>query len=416
MPTPAPVGFSLGAITPEDAVSAFAARGLLRPSFRWQEVWQAEHARAFAVAGVMRLDVLQLIRTEVETAVREGTDLNTFRTAVREQLVKKGFWGNVEITDPRTGEVRTTRFDNRRLALIYDVNLRQSHAAGRWARIQRGRMPYVVYRTMRDERVRASHKPWDNLVLPKEDPWWDTHFPPNGWRCRCNAFAIDEAGLAKLEAAGRAPGGTPVKRTAPETQWVEFVNRETGQTEQVPRGIDPGFAYNPGKVHVRRAEEMLGRSLAGVGPTRPGAGDAHQVQRAVVARTRSEAGFAQFLAQPPAEDMGMPVAAVRAMRGEPPIASVSSAQLREEAASPDFPRRLPTTVAAWAMSQAVIDQGRRLDLGDGRVLWWWPRDGGLRIHVMELQRDALVWWVRVLLTLTREEAAQQYPKLQEVLR
>ena len=40
--------------------------------------------------------------------------------------------------------------------------------------------------------MRASHKPFDGLVLPIDNEFWREHYPPNGWRCRCIAFGIDE--------------------------------------------------------------------------------------------------------------------------------------------------------------------------------------------------------------------------------
>ncbi|MEY2689721.1 MAG: hypothetical protein RL375_3920 [Pseudomonadota bacterium] len=413
-----PAAITLGALKPEDSFAAFAARGLLRPSFRWQDVWQAEHARAFAVAGVMRLDVLRLIRDQVDAAVREGRGFEEFDRGLRGQLVAKGFWGNVEITDPATGEVRTSRFDKRRLQLIFDVNMRQSHAAGRWARAQRSRMPYLVYRTMRDERVRASHKPWDNVVLPKGHPWWDTHYPPNGWRCRCTAFAVDEKGLQALR-----DSGAKVTTEPPPTTWVEFENKSTGQVERVPRGIDPGFAYNPGKVHVEQGIDRLARAITTARAPLPAQASsaqtgALQVARAVIARGRSERAFKDFIADPPkGVNTGLPVAAVPAPAGQPVVASVRASDLVRQRETPDFPRVLPTRAAEWAVAQAVVDRGQRLELPGGGVLWWWARggDGARRVHVLELQRGQLVWWVQQLTTLTPDEAVATYPALKGLL-
>lgn len=412
-----PPPITLGAIRPEDSIAAFQARGLLRASFRWQDVWQAEHARAFAVAGVMRLDILKLIRGEVDQAVTSGLGFAQFRDSLRTQLVRRGWWGNIEITDPATGEVRKTRFDDRRLSLIFDVNMRQSHAAGRWARGMRSRMPFIVYRTMGDERVRQSHRPWDYLVLPRDHPFWDTHIPPNGWRCRCHFFFTDEAGVQALIAAGKK-----VLREPPPTTWVEFVNKSNGQTERVPRGIDPGFAYNPGKVHVANGVDMLAREINAVRPLATSAKNpasaALPVQRAVIARMRSEKAFRSFLANPPAtQGVGMPVAAVPGLAGEPAVASVRAADLVKQAASDTWPRGLPTLPSSWALAQAIIDRGQRLQLADGRVLWWWARGSGdqARVHVLELQRSALVWWVQQLATLSVGEAGNAYPALKPLL-
>lgn len=244
MPTPIPEGMRLGVAEPRDAMAAFEQRGLLQPSFRWQDVWQEEHSRAFAVAGVSRLDVLKVFRDELDEAIATGRSPEEFRARIRPQLAGKGFWGNVEVTDPDTGETRISKFNDRRLQLIFDVNMRQSQAVGRWERAQRTkrRFPLLVYVTMHDERVRASHQAWDYLVLPIDHPFWNTHLPPNGWRCRCMFYATDERGVERLIRSGHK-----VRREPPEVDWIPYVNSRTGEVVPVPRGIDPGFAYNPAK-------------------------------------------------------------------------------------------------------------------------------------------------------------------------
>lgn len=234
---------TVGVIEPRDAVEAFQRRKLLQPSFRWQDVWQEEHSRAFAVAGVQRLDVLKVFQDALDDKFKAGSSLADFAKTVRPQLIAKGFWGDVEVTDEGTGEARITRFNERRLQLIYDANVRQSYAAGQWARIQRtkARMPFLIYRTMDDERVRPEHAAWNWLVLPVDHVFWRTHFPPCGWRCRCKVMQADQTMIDRLKAAGK-----PLRFDAPPIQLVNYVNPRTGEIAAVPRGIDPGWAHNPG--------------------------------------------------------------------------------------------------------------------------------------------------------------------------
>lgn len=253
MPTPVSAGLRLGVIEPQDAVRNFDERQLLLPSFRWQDVWQEEHQRAFAVAGVMREDVLAIFREGLESKFADAGTLADFRKAVRPALAAKGFWGDVEITDPDTGETRITRFDDRRLQLVYDVNVRQSYAAGKWQRYQltKKRLPFVLYRTMDDGHVRPAHQAWHNVVLLIDDPWWQTHWPPNGWRCRCHAIQLDQRGVDRLTAAGQK-----LKLTAPAEDWMPHINPYTGEVKAVPRGVDPGFGYNPGVRNDERDQAL----------------------------------------------------------------------------------------------------------------------------------------------------------------
>ncbi|URI06635.1 phage minor head protein [Aquincola tertiaricarbonis] len=249
MPTPVPVGLRLGAVEPRAAIAEFDQRNLLLPSFRWSDVWQQEHARGMAVAGVLRRDVLQLFVDELGQSLQQGRRMNETVDAIRGKLVAKGFWGEMEVTDPATGEVRMTRFNDARLRLIYDVNLGQAYEAGQWQRAQatKERFPYLQYVTMGDEAVRPLHAAWNGTVLPVDHPWWDTHHPKNGWRCRCRTVQLSQRQVDRLQGAG-----VEIKTEAPPVQYVDWEDRN-GRRERVPVGIDPGFGYNPGKRPLRGA-------------------------------------------------------------------------------------------------------------------------------------------------------------------
>ncbi|MEW6444985.1 MAG: phage minor head protein [Pseudomonadota bacterium] len=136
------------------------------------------------------------------------------------------------------------------MRLILDVNTRTAYAAGQWERFEKTRraLPYLRYVTKRDERVRDQHRSWHNLTLPVDDPFWDTHAPPNGWNCRCTLVGVTQSDYDK----GTAPGGAPLNKTAPEIKQRDWYNARTGKTERVPEGIDPGWAYNPGKAAQRQ--------------------------------------------------------------------------------------------------------------------------------------------------------------------
>lgn len=272
MPQAIPSNLQVGVIEPRAAIEAFQRRELLAPSFRWQDVFEEEHSTQFAVAGVQRLDILEIFKNGLDEKWAQGGTLADFRKAVRANLQEAGWWGDVEITDERTGETRIGRFDNRRLTLIYDVNVRQSYAAGQWARIERNkkRMPFVIYKTMGDGRVRKEHAQWHNLVLPVDHPFWRTHFPPCGWRCRCKAFAIDQVGIDRLIKAGQK-----LQFEAPPEELINYVNPRTGEVAAVPKGIDPGFAYNPGQA---RDEAIYQQTLRKAWAASPLAGAAAVAQ------------------------------------------------------------------------------------------------------------------------------------------
>lgn len=234
-----------------EAAAYMAGRDRLKISYDWRDVWREEHAQQFTVSRLARLDLLQSIREQITRSVGGDLTRRDYMRNGEEILAKAGWWGEKTILDPETGEAVTTTFNPARLKLIFDVNTRVAYAAGQWERIQRTKAmhPYIRYVTKGDERVRASHKTWNNLVLPVDHPFWLTHWPPNGWRCRCRVVAISQRDYDR----GLSPTGEPLNKTAPEDLTREWVNDRTGEILDVPVGVDPGFAYNPGVAGARAA-------------------------------------------------------------------------------------------------------------------------------------------------------------------
>ena len=244
-------------VAPEEAIAHFRAKGF-HIGFDWQDTNALEHARSFTVSKVMQLEILADVREAVAAALTEGRTFAWFRDNLEPTLRNKGWWGRETLTDPLTGETRTVQLGSPwRLRTIFDTNLRMSYAHGRWQRIERvkARLPYLRYVAVLDGRTRPEHAAWHGAVLPVDHPWWKTHYPPNGYRCRC---LVQQLSGASLERYGYELSPEPTLATRP---WV---NRRTGEIMEVPLGIDPGFDHNAGLVDLlAEARERFEGKLAG---------------------------------------------------------------------------------------------------------------------------------------------------------
>jgi SPP1 gp7 family putative phage head morphogenesis protein len=234
---------ALPLIAPQEAIAFFKAKGWAI-AFDWRDVWQEENVRAFTVAKAMSRDLLEDIRAAVDRALVEGTTLQTFIKDLAPRLYARGWWGRKWMTDPATGESRVVQLGSpARLRTIYQTNLRTSYMAGRWQRIQRAKrtLPFLRYVSVMDGRERPEHHAWHDTILPVDDPWWDSHFPPCGWNCRCDTQALNERTMARRGWAVNDPPVFPEK---------DYINRRTGEVTRLERGIDPGWSYNVGKASL----------------------------------------------------------------------------------------------------------------------------------------------------------------------
>ena len=91
------------------------------------------------------------------------------------------------------------------------------------------------------------------MVFPIDHAFWDTHYPPNGWNCRCTVRARSKEDVDEL--------GLNLQETAPKSKTLVVADGDSVIKDMVPAGIDPGWDHHVGKSWIA-PEVALGQKLA----------------------------------------------------------------------------------------------------------------------------------------------------------
>lgn len=408
MPEAPPIRAVIG-LPPADTVRAFAARDELRATVRWSEMWHTDHARAFTVAKVAKLDLLAEIQSSLADVLANGGTFEQWQSNIVPHLQAQGWWGDVQDRE-LTGTDDLVKVGPRRLRTIYDTNLRVSRAAGRWSRIQelKGARPFLRYTAVLDARTRPEHRRWHGVILPVDHDWWDTHFPPCGWFCRCTVRQLSQRELdAKGWHVSPVPNDGPPKPFYP-----------AGRTEPelVPAGISPGWAYNPGKPHQASAEVAAKtiRSMAVAAVLNVAAA------RASLAEQVASDTFLDALKRP---DAAIPVMVLDdALRAE--IGAESNVVLLS---SDSYAKQLGQTARSAGHPELTVEDyrllpeiGARPDLvfvdGDTRLILLKGADGRYRMAVLKRTADRRELYLLSYRIATERDVARFRAKHREVHR
>ena len=218
--------------------------------------------RAFTVAKAARLDVLSTLRTALDRALAAGRTRRQFAREIEPELRRLGWWGRQMVAGP--GGTEVARLGSPwRLRTIFDTNLRTAHAAARRRRqaADAASRPYWMYSSRQDGRTRPAHAALDGAVFRADDPFWDTHYPPNGWNCRCRVRALT-AGQVRargVRVRDSRRGDGELRRVMQEAG----IDKRTGEIIERPGTAyawtdaagrahtllpDPGWSYDPGRT------------------------------------------------------------------------------------------------------------------------------------------------------------------------
>ena len=199
--------------------------GNLVPTERWTDMQKEAHDRGFMVAGAAKADLLSDLAAAVDKAISQGTSLDAFRKDFKAIAARNGW-------DYR-GEF------NWRTKVIYQTNMATSYSAGRLAQLRDAGFTHWEYiHSNAVAHPRQQHLAWNGLVLPADAPFWNSHYPPNGWGCQCRV-----KGKNNPSGIGQAP--------------PEEIDPKTGE----PVGIDKGWGYQPGNTTSSTVSALAARTV-----------------------------------------------------------------------------------------------------------------------------------------------------------
>ena len=219
---------------------------------------------------------------------------------------------------------------------------------------------------------REAHLAWDGLVLHADDPWWTTHYPPNGWGCQCYVETLSDEDLARL--------GKDGPDTAPDKDIRQMLVGQAAPREvSVPRGIDPGFAYAPGRTTqlghavqhalrgtLKQTPDIASRNIAKTLANVPRARDTLRKdwQDWVEAVDRNQPDKLD------AFDVGvLPIEVIRALRQRPNPIEVSASLVTITQAQLNHLRRDTKRILGKDLSKADIDRLPDIIAEPQAVLW-----------------------------------------------
>ncbi|MBP4453545.1 phage head morphogenesis protein, partial [Acinetobacter baumannii] len=149
------------------------------------------HSKAFTVAKIARMDLLQDIRQSLITAMEKGQTLEQWKASIMPTLQEKGWWGKKTVINPEGREQEVQLGSPRRLRTIYDTNMQSAFAAGRYKAMLAGAeaRPYWEWRHITISNPRKQHVALNGRLFRFDDPFWNVAYPPSEWGCKCRVIA-----------------------------------------------------------------------------------------------------------------------------------------------------------------------------------------------------------------------------------
>ena len=197
----------------DEAIAQALSQKVVLPDEYYGALQGLAQQKAFSVAGLTSLDQLQQVKDSLDEAISTGQSFNEWKKTVTESGI--------------------LNFPRSRLDLIFRSNMQGNYLAGKWEQFigNSANRPYLMYDAINDSRVRPSHLALDGIIRRWDDPFWKTHSPPLGYRCRCSLISLTEEQAKARSGDGKGLNQQPV-----------YVDKD-GNTQQA--NPDTGWDYNP---------------------------------------------------------------------------------------------------------------------------------------------------------------------------
>lgn len=177
-----------------DAATDWLARRRLITEPEFRELDAQSQSAAFTIARLKTVESIQNVRDAVQDVVRVGATLPQFRETVRTSV--------------------EDAFSPSQVETLFRTHVGLAQAAGKRAIIENpmviDEFPYLMWSATHDDRTRPDHRAMEKhgqngtAIYRRDDPMWETLWPPAGWNCRCEPIPLtieDAARYGSREAA-----------------------------------------------------------------------------------------------------------------------------------------------------------------------------------------------------------------------
>ncbi len=232
--SPASVGFN---VPFEEAIAAMEARGIALPAQYYGEFQGIQRQLNFSIAGVASLDQLQAVLDSLTAKLADGQSFKQWQDSVAVQ----------DLGLPKH------RLDN-----IYRTNIQNAYNRGHWEQFKQNEKfaPYLMYDAINDSRTRPSHRALDGVIRRVDDPFWDTHYPANGYRCRCSVVSLSEK-----QAQARSNGDNGLNKKIDTSVIKPDKGWDYNCGSDITAGINKAIADRITKAAAKTVEPKLAKTL-----------------------------------------------------------------------------------------------------------------------------------------------------------
>jgi SPP1 gp7 family putative phage head morphogenesis protein len=172
---PIQLGFD---VAPQEAIDYFKGKKVVtRKAF--DLLSEDARSAAFTVSGIYKNDVLEGFKSEISKALEEGTP--------QKQVIKR-------FREIVSGAYKSKELGAFHLETIWRTNMAMSYGVGRRRALEEvaDDLPFWEYNDVGDDRVRERHHALNRIILPANHEFWNDHFPPWDFNCRCSVTATDQ--------------------------------------------------------------------------------------------------------------------------------------------------------------------------------------------------------------------------------
>jgi len=255
----------------DEAVGEFAARRVISRAEADQLEDYAKR-RAWWISGVAQMDVANDAHQSIIDALRSGVPFEEWQKSAGAAIERD--WG---------------RKDSARLLLIFRNATSQAYSSGRWEQMGEPHVvaarPYKKLSVVNDSRTSDLCRGFISppVILPADDPWWQTHCPPLHHGCRDGITTLRE-GPAKEQGIlqhgpdanaddgfGYPPDATalpvPSKRKVPpdpdiEIKMLEKASNHVRKAKPVAIKLNPKHTPEYWEEHYREQYGDAARQVA----------------------------------------------------------------------------------------------------------------------------------------------------------